>query len=130
MATKYIVNTKKMAFQFPNGKVLERKGVLAVEEKELEEMEKDYFFASLKEKGVISVSLVKPSEYSTTGEIIAADNAKIKDLEKQVAELKAQLAKAQATGKETATVIDSNEAPTVVDGSDEEEDKASKKGKK
>ena len=130
MATKYIVNTKKMAFQFPNGKVLERKGVLAVEEKELEEMEKDYFFASLKEKGVISVSLVKPSEYSTTGEIIAADNAKIKDLEKQVADLKAQLAKAQATGKETATVIDSNEAPTVVDGSDEEEDKASKKGKK
>lgn len=130
MATKYIVNTKKMAFQFPNGKVLERKGVLAVEEKELEEMEKDYFFASLKEKGVISVSLVKPSEYSTTGEIIAADNAKIKDLEKQVADLKAQLAKAQATGTETATVIDSNEAPTVVDGSDEDEDKASKKGKK
>lgn len=130
MATKYIVNTKKMAFQFPNGKVLERKGVLAVEEKELEEMEKDYFFTSLKDKGVISVSLVKPSEFSTTGEIIAADNAKIKDLEKQVADLKAQLAKAQATGKETAMVIDSNEAPTVVDGSDEEEDKASKKGKK
>ena len=130
MATKYIVNTKKMAFQFPNGKVLERKGVLAVEEKELEEMEKDYFFASLKEKGVISVSLVKPSEFSTTGEIIAADNAKIKDLEKQVADLKAQLAKAQATGKETATVIDSDEAPAVVDGSDEEEDTASKKGKK
>lgn len=130
MATKYIVNTKKMAFQFPNGKVLERKGVLAVEEKELEEMEKDYFFSSLKDKGVISVSLVKPSEFSTTGEIIAADNAKIKDLEKQVADLKAQLAKAQATGKETATVIDSNEAPTVVDGSDEDEDKASKKGKK
>lgn len=130
MATKYIVNTKKMAFQFSNGKVLERKGVLAVEEKELEEMEKDYFFSSLKDKGVISVSLVKPSEFSTTGEIIAADNAKIKDLEKQVADLKAQLAKAQATGKETATVIDSNEAPTVVDGSDEDEDKASKKGKK
>lgn len=129
MATKYIVNTKKMAFQFANGKVLERKGVIAVEDKELEEMEKDYFFASLKEKGAISVSLVKPSEFSTTGEIIAADNAKIKDLEKQVAELKAQLEKAQATGKETATVIDSNEAPTVVDGSDEEK-KTSKKGNK
>ena len=129
MATKYIVNTKKMAFQFQNGKVLERKGVLAVEEKELEEMEKDYFFANLKERGVISVSLVKPSEFSTTGEIIAADNEKIKDLEKQVADLKAQLAKAQATGKVTETVIDSDEAPVVVDGSDEEE-KASKKGKK
>ena len=114
MATKYICNTKKMAFQFANGKVLERKGVMAVEEEELEEMEKDYFFVSLKEKGVISVSLVKPSEFSTSAEIIASDNAKIKDLEKEVAELKAKLAEAQATGKETATVIDSD-APTTVD---------------
>lgn len=129
MATKYIVNTKKMAFQFANGKVLERKGVIAVEEKELEEMEKDYFFASLKEKGAISVSLVKPSEFSSPAEIIASDNAKIKELEKEVAELKAKLAEAEATGKETATVIDSNEAPTVVDGT-EEENKTSKKGKK
>ena len=84
MATKYIVNTKKMAFQFANGKVLERKGVLAVDEEELERMEKDYFFASLKEKGVISVSLVKPSEYSSPAEITASDNARIKDLEKEV----------------------------------------------
>lgn len=129
MATKYIVNTKKMAFQFANGKILERKGVIAVEEEELEEMEKDYFFASLKEKGAISVSLVKPSEFSSPAEIIASDNAKIKDLEKQVAELKAKLAEAEATGKETATVIDSAEEPTVVDGT-EEENKASKKGKK
>lgn len=129
MATKYIVNTKKMAFQFANGKILERKGVIAVEEEELEEMEKDYFFASLKEKGAISVSLVKPSEYSTSAEIIASDNAKIKDLEKQVAELTAKLAEAQATGKETATVIDSD-APTTVDAPADSEDKTSKKGKK
>lgn len=130
MATKYIVNTKKMAFQFANGKVLERKGVIAVEEKELEEMEKDYFFASLKEKGAISVSLVKPSEFSTSAEIIASDNAKIKELEKEVAELKAKLAEAEATGKETATVIDSD-APTTVDAPAEtEEKKTSKKGNK
>lgn len=129
MATKYIVNTKKMAFKFANGKVLERKGVLAVEEKELEEMENDYFFKSLKEKGVVSVSLVKPSEFSSPSEVIAADNAKIKDLEKEVAELKAKLAEAQATGKETATVIDS-ESSVVVEGSDEKETKTSKKGKK
>ena len=30
MATKYIVNTKKMAFSFQNGKVLERKGTATV----------------------------------------------------------------------------------------------------
>lgn len=120
MATKYIVNTKKMAFQFANGKILERKGVLAVDEKELEEMEKDYFFKGLKEKGAISVSLVKPSEYNTTGEIIAADNAKISALEKEIAELKAQLAKAEATGKETATVIDSSEALPIETGTKEE----------
>ena len=128
MATKYIVNTKKMAFKFLNGKVLERKGILAVEEKELEEMEKDYFFASLKEKGIISVSLVKPSEFSTSAEIIASDNAKIKDLEKEVAELKAKLAEAEATGKETATVIDTSEPMEVAES--EEENKTSKKGKK
>ena len=140
MATKYIVNTKKMSFQFGNGKILEKKGVLAVSEEELESMNGDYFFANLKEKGVITITSVKPSEFTSAGEIIAADNAKIKDLEKQVAELKAQLAEAQATGKETATVIDSNEEPAVVEGSeeelavvegsDEEENKASKKGKK
>lgn len=135
MATKYIVNTKKMAFQFANGKVLERKGVMAVEEEELEEMEKDYFFASLKGKGAITVSLVKPSEFSTPAEIIASDNAKIKDLEKEVAELKAKLAEAEATGKETATVIDSDAPITVDESTDEEESvveeetKTSKKGK-
>lgn len=132
MATKYIVNTKKMAFQFANGKILDRKGVLAVSEEELERMEGDYFFANLKEKGVITVSKVKPSEYSTPGEIIAYDNAKIADLEKEVAELKAKLAEAEATGKETATVIDSSkpiEEPTV-EVVDEEEKTTSKKGKK
>ena len=130
MATKYICNTKKMAFRFANGKVLERKGVLAVEDKELEEMEKDYFFASLKEKKVVTVSLVKPSEYSTPGEIIASDNAKIADLEKQVAELTAKLAEAQATGKETATVIDSDKTEEVETEAVEGEKEASKKGKK
>ena len=134
MATKYICNTKKMAFRFANGKVLERKGVLAVEDKELKEMEKDYFFASLKEKKVVTVSLVKPSEYSTPGEIIASDNAKIADLEKQVAELKAKLAEAQATGKETATVIDSDKEPEAKPETETEavegEKEASKKGKK
>lgn len=129
MATKYICNTKKMAFQFANGKILERKGVLAVEEEELAEMEKDYFFASLKEKGAISVSLVKPSEYSTPGEIIAADNVKISALEKEIADLKAKLAEAEGTGKETATVIDSAEPLAEVVG-EEEKKETSKKGKK
>lgn len=128
MATKYIVNTKKMAFQFANGKILDRKGVLAVEEEELKEMEKDYFFANLKEKGVISVSLVKPSDYSTPGEIIASDNAIISALEKEVAELKAKLAEAEATGKETATVIDSSEPITEI--VEEENEEPPKKGSK
>lgn len=132
MATRYIVNTKKMAFQFANGKVLDRKGVLAVEEEELKAMESDYFFASLKDKGVVTVSLVKPSEYSTTGEIIAADNAKISELEKEIAELKEKLAKAEATGKETATVIDSSEpiAEQVAETVEEEKATSKKSSKK
>jgi hypothetical protein len=132
MATRYIVNTKKMAFQFANGKVLDRKGVLAVEEEELKAMESDYFFASLKDKGVITVSLVKPSDYTTTGEIIAADNAKISELEKEIEELKAKLAKAEATGKETATVIDSSEpiAEQVSETAEEEKTTSKKSSKK
>ena len=128
MAIKYIVNTKKMAFQFANGKVIDRKGILAVEESELEDMERDYFFTSLKAKGVISVSKVKPSEYSSSGEIIAADNAKIKELEQQVAELTAKLAEAEATGKETATVIDSSKP--IEEAVESEEKETSKKGSK
>ena len=141
MATKYICNTKKMAFQFYNGKILDRKGVLAVEEDELEAMENDYFFASLKAKGVITVSKVKPSEYNTPGEIIASNNAKISDLEKEIAELKAKLAEAEATGKVSATVIDSAEpvSEKKEDADEADSDKAeieteekttSKKGKK
>ena len=130
MATKYICNTKKMAFKFGNGRVLERKGVLAVEDEELARMEDDYFFASLKEKGVITVSKVKPSDFSTPGEIIAADNAKIADLEKKVAELTAKLAEAEATGKETSTVIDSDKPVEEAEEVDGEEKTASKKGKK
>ena len=130
MATKYICNTKKMAFKFGNGRVLERKGVFAVEDEELARMEDDYFFASLKKKGVITVSEVKPSDFSTPGEIIAADNAKIADLEKQVAELKAKLAEAEATGKETSTVIDSDKPVEEAEEVDGEEKTTSKKGKK
>jgi len=112
--TKYVVNTKKMAFEFQNGLKLEQKGVLQVTEEQLSELEGDYFFKGLKDKGVISVTQVKPSDYSTQGEVIAADNAKIKDLESQIADLKAKLAEAQATGKETATVIDSTESKETV----------------
>lgn len=130
MATKYICNTKKMAFKFGNGKVLERKGVLAVEDEELARMEDDYFFASLKEKGVITVSKVKPSDFSTSGEIIAANNVEIADLKRQVAELKAKLAEAEATGKETSTVIDSDKPAEEAEEVDGEEKTTSKKGKK
>lgn len=130
MAIKYICNTKKMAFQFSNGKVLDKKGVLAVDEEELERMGKDYFFTSLKEKGVITVSSVKPSDYSTPGEIIAADNVRISELEKENAELRAKIAELEATGKETATVIDSAEPLAEEETEVKAEKTTSKKGSK
>ena len=130
MAVKYICNTKKMAFKFSNGKVLDKKGVLVVDEDELARMEKDYFFASLKERGVISVSLVKPSDYSTPGEIIAADNARITELEKENAELRAKIEELEATGKETATVIDSAEPLAEEETEVKAEKTTSKKGSK
>lgn len=130
MAVKYICNTKKMAFKFSNGKVLDKKGVLVVDEDELARMEKDYFFASLKERGVISVSLVKPSDYSTPGEIIAADNVRISELEKENAELRAKIEELEATGKETATVIDSAEPLAEEETEVKAEKTTSKKGSK
>lgn len=116
MATKYIVNKTKMAFQFQSGKTLERQGVIQVEEKDLEVLEKDYFFRGLKERGAISVSLNKPENLSEAGATIARNDAEIEALKKENEELRAKLAAAEATGKETATVIDSNaESEAVVE---------------
>lgn len=115
MATKYIVNKTKMAFQFQNGKVLEKQGVLQVEEQDLEALENDYFFKGLKERGGVIVSLNKPESLAVAGATIARNDAEIAALKDEIAELKKQLAKAQATGKETATIIDSNESPEEIE---------------
>lgn len=116
MALKYVVNLKNMAFRFTNGKILDRKDVLALEESELEELEKDYMFAGLKERGAISVSFNKPKDLETAGSSIAFANAELDAAKKEIAELKAKLAKAEALGKADEDVIDTNaDAPEVVE---------------
>lgn len=116
MAVKYVVNTMNMAFQFTNGKVLDRKDVLVVNEEELAELEKDYMFAGLKERGAISVSLNKPESLESAGASIAIANAELDAAKKEIAELKAKLAKAEALGKTDEDVIDTNvDAPEVVE---------------
>lgn len=116
MAVKYVVNLKNMAFRFANGKVLDRKGVLALEESELGELEKDYMFAGLKERGVISVSLNKPRSIEEAGSSIAYANAELDAAKKEIEELKARLAKAEALGKADDGAIDTNaDAPEVVE---------------
>ena len=116
MAVKYVVNTMNMAFQFTNGKILDRKDVLIVEEKELEELENDYMFASLKERGVISVSFNKPENLESAASSIAFANAELDAAKKEIADLKAKLAKAEALGKADGDVIDTNvDAPEVVE---------------
>lgn len=115
MLVKYIVNKTKMAYQFQNGKVLERLGVLQADEKDLADYANDYFFQGLKNRGAILVSQNKPDNLNEAGATIARNDAEIEALKKENEELKKKLAEAQATGKETATVIDSNEvAPEVV----------------
>lgn len=116
MAVKYVVNTMNMAFQFTNGKVLDRKDVLVVNEEELAELEKDYMFAGLKERGAISVSLNKPENLESAGASIALANAELDAAKKEIADLKAKLAKAEALGKADGDVIDTNvDAPEVVE---------------
>lgn len=116
MAVKYVVNTKNMAFRFTNGKVLDRKDVLIVDEKELEDLEKDYMFAGLKARGAISVSLNKPESLEAAGSSIAYANAELDAAKKEIAELKEKLAKAEALGKAEEDVIDTNaDAPEVVE---------------
>lgn len=116
MAVKYVVNTMNMAFQFTNGKILDRKDVLVVNEEELAELEKDYMFAGLKERGAISVSLNKPENLESAGASIALANAELDAAKKEIADLKAKLAKAEALGKTDEDVIDTNvDAPEVVE---------------
>lgn len=116
MAVKYVVNTMNMAFQFTNGKVLDRKDVLVVNEEELAELEKDYMFAGLKNRGAISVSLNKPESLESAGASIAFANAELDAAKKEIADLKAKLAKAEALGKADEDVIDTNaDAPEVVE---------------
>lgn len=116
MAVKYVVNTMNMAFQFTNGKILDRKDVLVVNEEELAELEKDYMFAGLKERGAISVSLNKPESLESAGASIALANAELDAAKKEIADLKAKLAKAEALGKTDEDVIDTNvDAPEVVE---------------
>lgn len=116
MAVKYVVNTMNMAFQFTNGKILDRKDVLVVNEEELAELEKDYMFAGLKERGAISVSLNKPENLESAGASIALANAELDAAKKEIADLKAKLAKAEALGKADGDVIDTNvDAPEVVE---------------
>ena len=116
MAVKYVVNTMNMAFQFTNGKILDRKDVLVVEEKELEELEKDYMFSGLKARGAISVSFNKPENLESAASSIAFANAELDAAKKEIAALKAKLAKAEALGKADEDVIDTNaDAPEVVE---------------
>lgn len=111
-----------MAFKFLDGKVLERKGVLQVEDKDLEGLEKDYFFSGLKERGAIIVSSSKPESLVSAGAQIVANNAEIDSLKNKIKELESKLAKAEATGKDTSLTIDSNS-----DSAEEVEKKSKKK---
>lgn len=107
---KYVVNTKNMAFEFVGGRILERKGIIQVDEKELAELETDDLFVDLKNRKVITVSKVKPSEFQSSGEVIADAHARIAELEKENAELKAEVEKYKALCKTEEEGLDT-EAP-------------------
>lgn len=107
MAEKYIVNKTKMAYQFQNGRILDRKDTVSVDEKELAELEKDYFFKGLKESGSIAVTSQKPENLVSAGITIASNSAEIEALKKENAELKAKLAAAETLGKDEGFTLDS-----------------------
>lgn len=119
--TKYIVNKTNMAFQFQNGKVLDRKGVLTVEDGDLKELDEDYFYKGLKERGAILLTQNKPQSLDDAGAQIAAKDAEIKALKEKAAELEERLEAAGAVGKETSVVVDSESQEAA------EEPKKSKK---
>lgn len=110
--SKYVVNKTNIAYKFQNGMVLGRKGSIEVNEKAEKELDADFFFNSLKDRGAIAISNEKPKDLSEAGKKIAAKEAQIKSLENKIKELEAKLDAAGATGKETNTVIDSSE-PTA-----------------
>lgn len=110
---KYIVNTKNMAFEFIGGKILERKGIIQVNEEELAKLEEDALFVDLKARGVITVSKVKPSEFQSSGEVIADANAKIAELEKENAKLKAKIEELEALSKTEEEGLDTEVPKTT-----------------
>ena len=122
MAVKYVVNLKNMAFRFTNGKVLERKATLTVDDNELAELEKDYMFAGLKERGVITVSANKPQSLVEAGSSIAYTNAELEAAKKEIEDLKAKLARAEALEKAADETID-----TETDAPEAAEKKSKKK---
>lgn len=104
--SKYVVNKTNIAYKFQNGIMLGRKGSVEVDEKQEAELLKDFFFKGLKERGAIGLTKDKPKDLSEAGRKLAAKDAEIGSLQKRIAELEAKLDQAEATGKETGTVMD------------------------
>lgn len=134
--SKYIVNNTNMAYKFQNGMTIGRHGVLELNDAQEAEMKKDYFYAGLRERGVLTISTEKPKDLSEAGKKMASKDAEIKALKEKIKELEASIDRAGGTGKKTAKIVDTAEpvqkAPDAVQEPDEEEAPAEQtsKGKK
>lgn len=104
---KYVVNKTNIAYRFLGRILLERRGVVAVNEKDEKELLANVFFSELKERGAVSLTKDAPSSLSDKGAQIAAKDAEIKALREKVAEMEGRLAMADGTGRDTSTVLDS-----------------------
>lgn len=110
---KYLVNRTGIAYKFVGRILLGRKGVVAIDEKDEKELLANPFFVGLKNRDAVSVTKDAPSNIADKGAQIAAKDAEIKALKEMVAGLEKRLDIADGTGKDTSTVLDSDNPDSV-----------------
>lgn len=120
MGKKYITNTTKIAYQFGNGSTISRKGYLIADEKLMKELNDDFYFKGLVERGALLVSENKPENLEDTA-------AKLAQAEAQVEALKKELSKANKKIDEMVATSDDS-GGVVIDGTEKKEE-TPKKGK-
>jgi hypothetical protein len=123
---KYLVNNTAMSYKFITGLVLKKQSAMAIDDKTLEGLKKDFQFKSLTEHKLVLVTENKPKSLISAAEEIAEKDAEIAKLKAELAEAKGKLEYAEASGKDVDEEIDTESTIEI----DEEQPTTKKKSSK
>lgn len=103
---KYLVNNTAMSYKFITGLVLKKQSAMAIEDGQVEDLNRDFQFKSLVKGRLVLVTENKPESLTSAAEQIAEKDAEIERLKAELAEAKEKLEYAEASGKEVDKEID------------------------